>query len=612
MDVTIFEDVNFGGGSATLEVGGHRLFAAADMNDEVSSIKVPAGLVALVYEHADEAGGFGRSADLLEDCPDLSTIGLGDTISYVDVFAAERDVVARNHGTGATDTSHVVWARGSIANGQYVPGHWERPRAQPPPVGPVVVSPAPLPHLLHISKINGTDWENPAFDTSAADWASQVAGGATFDGGDGHPFEWVSVLNPTLEQDDEVGIAGFALSPDISPHDLPFTHPFGSDYEYGLLPDAAYENLLAPSNRDPNSGDIGKCFAEARRFGLPATGFLGMEVEAGMVPAPFQAASGDRVAVYGRWIVDAGHDDFHTEIHPPLLLARARPVNAQEADAYPDGQAQTLMQLWSRPYQAAQKFTDGDDKNLSLTSYLTNISETLSDIRAYPPLFPKPFDGIHLVSFVIRPPVLTPPPSRSPIFGPAHLQCSYSFTVNGACGLQIQQSVSDPNAVEVILALNSVGCPSLPEPANTLVKYSIDELQSQIPGDLSTLSTILVGIVKAYQSRLGLGEADLYVRTYDPLPAPNLGAQVVPFTNLPDLPRSQVNIDDNQPFPVIGWVKLRWAHSIDVVVGGTTTTSTTTVIQPTTTPVQPRRPRLGGGIAGDGAVRFHKPGQSVQ
>src|SRR5690348_13805976 len=116
MSVTIYEDVNFGGRSEALEVGGHRLFSAADLNDEVSSIKVPAGLVAIVHEHADDAGGYGRSADLMEDHADLSVLGLGDTISYVDVFAAERDISSFNHATGQTETAHVVWARGAVVN----------------------------------------------------------------------------------------------------------------------------------------------------------------------------------------------------------------------------------------------------------------------------------------------------------------------------------------------------------------------------------------------------------------------------------------------------------------------------------------------------------------
>lgn len=575
MDVTIYGDVNFGGRSETLEAGEHRLLSAADLNDEVSSIKVPAGLVALVFEHADEAGGYGRSADLMEDHPDLATLGLGDTISYVSVFAAERDIVARNHATGKTDTAHVVWVRGAVVNGQYVAGHWERPRAQPPPSGPAVVSPGPLPHLLHISKIQGDNWVNPAYDTSSATWSSRVAGGTTYDGSEAHPLEWVSVLNPAVEQDDEVGVAGFAAAVDLSDADLPFTHPFGGDFEFGIVPDAEYAGLLAPSNHDPNAPNknIANAFPEGRRIGLPVAGALPMEVEAGMVPAAYRAQAGDRVAAYGRWIIDAGHQDFHAEIHPPLLLARARAVNSQDADTYPDASAVTLLQLWSRPYQAAQKFTDGGSKNLSLQSYLTNIAETLGDIRAYPPTFPKPFDGIHLVSFLVRPPVPAPPPGPRAL-GPAHLECSYSFTTNKACGVQVQQSSSDPDAVEVILALNSAGYPSAPEPPGTLVKYKIDDLVHQIPADLGTLTTFLIGAVEAYQSKFGLSEADLYVRTYNPLPAPDLSTHAVPFTPLDNLPRSAVNVDDTQPFPVIGWLKLKWVHRSVVSLGNSGTVRT--------------------------------------
>jgi len=38
------------------------LVATDPLNDRISSIRVPKGLVALVYEHANEAGGFGISA----------------------------------------------------------------------------------------------------------------------------------------------------------------------------------------------------------------------------------------------------------------------------------------------------------------------------------------------------------------------------------------------------------------------------------------------------------------------------------------------------------------------------------------------------------------------
>ena len=573
MDVTIYDAVNFGGRSATLGVGGYPLSGPTPPLDKVSSIQVPAGMVALVYELADNAGGYGRSADLMENYADVSTVGLAG-ISYVQVFLAERDAPAVAEAIGqnpaGTAAVHEFWVRGSVVNEQYVAGHWGISSAQPTAPGPAVVSPGPLPHLLHITTIQGQDWTNPPYNTSSSDWSSHLVGGATFDGSDSHPLEWVSVLNPTVEQDDEVGVAGFAVAVELSQHDLPFTHPFGGDFEFAIVPDAAYTNLLAPSNRPPansnTDSEVSEAFTQVRGVGLPPVGAFAMEVEAGMVPEPYRAVFGDRVAVYGRWIVDAGHDDFHTEIHPPLLLARAQVVNAEGAGVYPDGNAITLMQLWSRPYQAAQKFTDGKSTNLSLQTYLKNISETLGDVVAYPPIFPKPFNGIHLVSFVVRPPVPTPPTGGSALLGPAHLECSYSFTTNKACGVQVQQSPSDPNAVEVVLALNSVGCPTLPEPPSTKVAYSIDALKQDIPADLSTLMSFALDVLEKYQSATHGGK--VYVRTYKPLPAPDVTKHAVPFTALSTLPRSQVNVDDTQPFPILGWLKLQWVRSSIVARGG--------------------------------------------
>jgi hypothetical protein len=79
--VTIYENADFGGTGTFLEVGEYRLFVASDMNDAISSIQVPAGLVAMVFEHTDGGGGYGISADFLEDCADLAPLGLNDKIS---------------------------------------------------------------------------------------------------------------------------------------------------------------------------------------------------------------------------------------------------------------------------------------------------------------------------------------------------------------------------------------------------------------------------------------------------------------------------------------------------------------------------------------------------
>jgi hypothetical protein len=59
---------------------------------------------------------------------------------------------------------------------------------------------------------------------------------------------------------------------------------------------------------------------------------------------------------------------------------------------------------------------------------------------------------------------------------------------------------------------------------------------------------------------------------------------VVPFTALGDLPRSSVTVDDTQPFPVLGWIQLKWVHS-DLVVGNLGQVATATLGHATAAPV---------------------------
>jgi phospholipase C len=131
--VTIFEHANFEGRSRTLSVGEHRLLDFDTMKDMTSSIRVSKGLVALVYEHVDSGGGYGISADFLEDCADLSQFDLDDKISYISVFAAEQP-------------SGLIWVRNSLVDGQFAAGHFERKSAgTQPPISPVAVVSPPIP-----------------------------------------------------------------------------------------------------------------------------------------------------------------------------------------------------------------------------------------------------------------------------------------------------------------------------------------------------------------------------------------------------------------------------------------------------------------------------------
>src|SRR5215472_7954762 len=122
--------------------------------------------------------------------------------------------------------------------------------------------------LLDLSKLDGTPWTNPAFDTSNPGWSGNVVQGKTFDGTSAHKFEWVSVLNPGTEQDDQVGLTGTAVKPDDSQFDIPFTHPFGNDFEFTIAPDPAYDGLLATANKDPNNQTYIPDWAAAKASGI--------------------------------------------------------------------------------------------------------------------------------------------------------------------------------------------------------------------------------------------------------------------------------------------------------------------------------------------------------
>ncbi len=112
--VVLYEHSNFSGQSKSFGIGDYRFYGPADFNDMASSIKVPNGLVAVIYENANENLGYGNYIDLLEDCTDLSVYTFNDKTSYLRVFAATKP--------------GFFYARNRMTNNEFVAGHWERER----------------------------------------------------------------------------------------------------------------------------------------------------------------------------------------------------------------------------------------------------------------------------------------------------------------------------------------------------------------------------------------------------------------------------------------------------------------------------------------------------
>jgi len=213
--------------------------------------------------------------------------------------------------------------------------------AAPPPE-------APAPTAGPSASILTTTYENIPYPPAQSDanWSQKISDGSTIGITSPPPWEWVSVYDQAFEKEGSlnnpmVGLTGWAVAPDISGADVWFVHPLGKeapggtwtgDWEFFIVPDPQYEGLLGSSNTGvtPGTGKVDSEYHNANeaatKIGLTAPkGVLGVEIDQGLVPESFQASvtEGTRVAAFGRWIVDCGHPDFHTEIHSPLVMAAA-------------------------------------------------------------------------------------------------------------------------------------------------------------------------------------------------------------------------------------------------------------------------------------------------
>lgn len=435
-------------------------------------------------------------------------------------------------------------------------------------------------------------FDNPPVSPDTS-WAA--SGGKSYPGDT--DFEWAQVQDPAQEYDEAlIGASGWVVAPEDSGADVPFSHPFGFDWEFSIAPDVPSQSLLSPANTladegggNPNHNGI----ALADQLGLTVPeGLLGLEWDKGLLPASYrgQVNHGDRVAVLGRWIIDQGHDVegfYRTEIHPPLLVASGTVVQPD------DGSDQrTRVLFMSRPYLGGQTFTnnldtryvDGVDDDGPLMDHA--VSELLkvldivgsTMIEVYPKIKSKPFRGSHHAEFVVR------PPGPRPASG-GELVVSYRFTVRTPCVVAVKPVKGQDDAVLVTVDLReSAGRrqyqpPRLPSRREET--YSTDELDLLSPGagsqiafgeDLIEAGIAIVGGL-AISSWFGFAYA-AYVRfilgrgmktdVFDPLPDidvldPSGGVTNVPVQQI--VTGAGLVTDDDQVYPVTGWLEAFWQAS---------------------------------------------------
>jgi hypothetical protein len=339
-----------------------------------------------------------------------------------------------------------------------------------------------------------SSWVNPEAP-SAGDWATDIVKAnrssiptlasllslaVWAERGDQYPvctWEWNQVTAPAEDRDQvPAGFSGWVLQPEISGNDVPFTHPFGFDWECMVALDPEYAGLLAPGNAvdDGLSGQLARHDADTLHIKIPDGGLLAVETDSACVPSalkpPFSdnVRVGDRIAVFGRWIVDAGHavsppsrgTSYRAEGHPPMLMAIG---GTRRGD---DGESLTRIVLTSRPYLVKQVYTTDtgtiyDDSAADDGTLLEHLNREIdklhhlqsATIEAHPKIASMPFVGANVFQFSVLPPATN-------VGGV--VQASFQFTCRSGIVVQV---LGQDDHVDVFVLFNSADYlpPHLPE-----------------------------------------------------------------------------------------------------------------------------------------------------
>jgi hypothetical protein len=439
-----------------------------------------------------------------------------------------------------------------------------------------------------IVKQNRSSFPTLASLLSLAVWAER---------GNDYPIctrEWNQVGAPTEDYDlDTVGFSGWVLQPEISGNDVPFTHPFGNglDWECMVALDQEYAGLLAPGNAVPDGADGMAAISQASGLSIPIPrgGLFAVETDSGNVPSALKAFGdkvrvGDRIAAFGRWIVDAGHsvsttvgDSYRAEVHPPLLMAigGTRPGSAAE-------ETLTRVVVTSRPYLVRQVYTkdiskiydDSAPNDGPLLQHLNNEVDELHGfplpqsltIEAHPKIASKPFSGVHLFRMSIRPPAAGGGPGG--ILVPSEVQVSFQLTCRTGVGVQV---VGVDDHVDLLIALNSVGYQAPALPHRRTDTWDKDRLNAIDGGaaDLISFEQIASLFTVSPVSKVVAEIALAHGIDTDKYDVPDVDvmdrSHAVPFVSTNQIPAGQgIVINDNQPYPVVGFLEVR-RHPLVVV-----------------------------------------------
>jgi hypothetical protein len=293
--------------------------------------------------------------------------------------------------------------------------------------------------------------------------------------------------------------------------------------------------------------------------------FIEFEMERRLIPAGYWPTCGDRVAALGRWIVDCGHDNYSTEIHPPLIVAKA----TANGDA-------TGVQIFGRAFLASQLFA-GKSLLQHLLAELGDREERAVAAMAFPPAAPlidgmdarpallqKPFSGLQTFAFTVRPP-------KPREHEADRLLLSYHFTVRQGVSVAVING-RHKDEVDVLIVMVDDSYNSAQELLTVEEKIvTFDDVSRGLPSDAdrAKLGALLASAVAAAPLTLPTVLAKgIRTTRYTVPPAQsgfdntNVHRSLHVAEGVSAVP-NQFAVDDGQPYPLYGWMTLEWERHAD-------------------------------------------------
>ncbi len=349
-----------------------------------------------------------------------------------------------------------------------------------------------------------------------------------------------------------VMVSGVASEVSLGGGDFPFDHTFGSDFNMDVVLDAPY--AMAAQRMGVVMGDMHVELAEGQlphqeRPPGPATGQGWDEMSEQAredLYMPFVPDDGDRVLVLGHWVVDCGHTDFQTELHPVMFMATSR-VNGTKTVAnafynpYRETEEFNLDPLTAVAFSDPDRFDPpgaGPFPNLLIVNVLRLQDEG-----------PAPFSSVdHLESWAMLEPNLTPPvawrvcaPSGS---SGTRLDVKYHWITRPGVDIAVTDDAISCATVRVTMQGATV---RMPTPRVCVTPWPfLDLVAGQEAGidNLDLQAEIGAFIAPMFKSRL---DPDPLLNCYDPLQGP-------PIESEP--PAQQVETSEDLLLPFYGAISV--------------------------------------------------------